>query len=201
MVDDASDKSIQAAAKNIGRLLRAQARPHVIFRRRLQNWVPEPMAQRYASIAAQWLKIIGARGLELAVREFPRLGEKGCRFVHPGKIEKVEDLGRFLDDIGFLAHVQYAISLGEHEGLRLLAGEDAVRGRKVVKAAGEGGKARRHLTRDRWQVLANAYWKDHPSASKSDAALHVCVHLGLSSKTVQAIRKAIHRPAQAKSAA
>ncbi len=152
MVEDASDKSIQAAANIIGRLLRAQARHREFFLGRLPNWVPEPVAQRFANIAAEWLKIIGARGLKLTVREFPRLGDKGCRFVHPGKIEKVEDLDRFLDDIGFLAHVRYVISLGEHEGLRLLAGEDAARGRTVVQGAALGGRERAfpNAEKQRW---------------------------------------------------
>jgi hypothetical protein len=79
------------------------------------------------------------------------------RYRDLGKAEGEAYIPRELwDDIRYLAHVRFAVSLGEKEGLLLLSGKDAARGRKVAKGASDG-HVRAHGTPEKKQARWNGY--------------------------------------------
>jgi hypothetical protein len=88
-----------------------------------------------------------------------------------------------------LAHIRWAISCGEIEGLRLLAGDRAELGAKRHRQVVEFGETRgqdqtmaRKPEWERWRACAQQIWREHPELSKAEVARRVKKRLNLSEK-------------------
>lgn len=83
------------------------------------DWIPEPNLLRLREVLKRLLSEIPLEGIEAHAKAY---GED----KHPPYPGSVRDVRRFLDDIGYLAHLAYAIGKGKMIGLKELAGADAV---------------------------------------------------------------------------
>jgi hypothetical protein len=118
----------------------------------LPEWAAEWHQEHFLFIRNRLLDN-GYQGNKLTPKEILTFMD---RYRDLGEVEG-EDIPRELwDDIGYLAHVRYAVSLGDKEGLLLLSGKDAARGRKVAKGASEG-HVRAHGTPEKKQARWSSY--------------------------------------------
>lgn len=115
----------------------------------LPEWVPAPIKTRYTTIwdrlAQPYCEKPGIYSYEQVralIKRYKHLGKDGVEWewigIEPHKL---------FDDIGFVANVEYAVSIGEYEGIKELAGDDAWRGRKTINGARHSRDHKKDLAR------------------------------------------------------
>lgn len=101
----------------------------------LDNWVPAWHQKRFVQTRNSLLDR-GRYGDGFAREQIIEWIDAYCRLTDSsqGYVRNYVPF-ELWEPIGDLAHYRYAVSLGEKKGLELLAGKDAVRGRKVIGGA------------------------------------------------------------------
>jgi len=161
--DNDDDATREALAQAIDRNREAKQNWHDPAVGPLPEWVPAPIKTRYPNIWAGLFRSYRYKEVRKLIERYNRLGEKRIKWkwigVEPHKL---------FEDIGFLANLEYALSLGESEGLRELAGDDARGGRKSrvgAKAGHEavyGTPAEKELRYSKYQETVDQVHKENP---------------------------------------
>ena len=109
-------------------------------------WVPDPVLESFREMRDFMLKEWGYTREQSVewINKAPQLGKEIKDWYEPYKSPsgRVLDIPSFHRVIRYLADLRLAISIGPEEGLKMLSGDDAVRGYKTISSASEGGKAK-----------------------------------------------------------
>lgn len=150
----------------------------------LPDWIPEPNVTRLRHTLKRLLSEISLEGIEAHAKAY---GEEN----HPPYPGSIRDVQRFIDDIGYLAQLAYAVRLGKKEGLILLAGKDAARGRKNVDGAKKGHEETHGTPEEkaaRWagyQAALERVHEEHPTRLIGACQQQVADDAGVSLKTIK----------------
>lgn len=95
------------------------------------------------------------------------------------------------ETIELLATVQKAVAAGDSEGLKMLGGADAVRGRKVIRGSTKGHEAAygtqqdKQEDRDRYQQTVNELRAEHPKWTWQKLSSQAAEKVGVSQTTIK----------------
>jgi hypothetical protein len=188
--DNDDDDTLDELTEAIDRLWEARRKWHDPAAGPLPEWVPAPIKTRYLSIWEDLLGRYSHEKVRALIKRYKRLGKEGINWewigVEPRKLH---------EDIGFLAHLEYALFLGKSEGLRELAGEDARRGRKVLDGSKEsyeqlyGNAAEKELKYSEYQLSVDQLHKDHPQWGYRAIAQTAAEKFRVSERTIRSHTK------------
>lgn len=173
------------AARQITRLLEEKENRYDPAIGPLPEWIPAPIKSRYATV---WDALLGRypyQRIRKLIDRYKRLGN-GVEWEWIGAEPR-----KLFDDIGRLAHVEYAVALGWRAGLIELAGDHGWQGRKSVNS-GKLGHEATHGTDakkiEKWTAYlatAGEIYKRNPHLRKSRVFQLTADHHDKCKKTVQ----------------
>jgi len=168
--------ALAAAAK----VRRREEKTRLEFLRRLPPNYPEPRAkqecQAYCFLRKWWTPN--------HIRRFIS-GYRTGKMIFPGILDSAgyPSVTEFQDKVGLLAEGEYARASSQTEMLRLLAGDDAVRGARSRERASEGGRARKEKTLERDIEMAREFQEllaRHGGKSATSIKTNIAKKRGLS---------------------
>lgn len=140
--------------KNVGKIEQSLEKQDAAKERRksgLPEWLPEPIKEK---IDRTWIFLSEKYTYQQII---------DCIKSYASDEPRVPN--EIMEAIGALAEVHYAVTLGEKDGLELLAGPDARRGRKVHQGS-KDGHAAVHGTSEEKQERWGQYQADLKQAHK-----------------------------------
>ena len=123
-------------------------------------WIPVPVIERFRDTRDRVLDDWGYTPCQARewIERYCRIGQDDDDWFYPGfyPCGRELDPDYFLETIGILAKLRWAISLDQEEGLKELSGEHAVRGYKIISSASKGGKERAEQYSSEKELVCNA---------------------------------------------
>jgi hypothetical protein len=150
----------------------------------LPDWIPEPNLIRLRAVLKRLLSEVSIETIEEHAKAY---GEDD----HPPYPGIIQDVRLFIDDIGYLAHLAYAINIGETAGLKELAGRSAAHGRKISKNIQKvhedkhGTKEEKETRWAEYQAALEDTHRKHPTWKVGACQDEVANCLGVCKKTIQ----------------
>jgi hypothetical protein len=187
----------ELSEQDIAPLIQALEQRDAVYRRRdeqpyggvlgrLPQWVPEWHQKQFEETRNRLLDT-GVHGESLSpdivqgyIKIYTELGvTRGSTIAKPGEQTDGPEWipPEVMNDVGYLAHLLWAVSLGENRGLKELSGLTAARGAAHAKAYSKGGRASKkkagiwaavkYLVKENPNITAKQAWSRFPVGSHS----------------------------------